>query len=90
MLAIAFVAAATIGGEMHAPFKDWLAATFTHHWVGKGIIASVILFLGGAVLAPTIPARRSVTGLLWVLFVVTIVAFLAIVGFYVDHALGVH
>ncbi|MCR4328417.1 MAG: hypothetical protein NUV53_02755 [Patescibacteria group bacterium] len=40
-----FIAVSTIGGELYKPFKDWLAGTFYHHWVGKGILAVAIFLL---------------------------------------------
>lgn len=39
-----FVAAVTIYGELYAPLKDWLKTSFSHHWVGKGVL-SAALFL---------------------------------------------
>ncbi|MCR4330306.1 MAG: hypothetical protein NUV49_00225 [Patescibacteria group bacterium] len=45
IVASVFIAAATIGGELYKPFKDWLAGTFYHHWVGKGVLAVAIFLL---------------------------------------------
>jgi len=44
IVSVIFITASTIGGELYHPFKDWLKATFYHHWVGKGIL-SVAIFL---------------------------------------------
>lgn len=44
-----FVAAITVYGELHAPFKDWLKINFSHHWVGKGVLSAalfLLLFIG--------------------------------------------
>lgn len=35
----------TIWGELYAPLKNWLAITFTHHWLGKSAV-SIAVFLG--------------------------------------------
>ena len=43
IITIIFIALITIGADLYMPLKDWLKVTFSHHWVGKGII-SVILF----------------------------------------------
>jgi preprotein translocase subunit SecY len=42
---VIFIAIATVLSELYHPFKSWLAETFTHHWIGKGVLA-VIVFLG--------------------------------------------
>lgn len=46
---IIFIVAITIAAELVPPLKDWLKATFTHHWIGKGVLA-VGLFTSIAVL----------------------------------------
>lgn len=45
IIASIFIAASTIGAELYKPFKDWLAGTFYHHWVGKGVLAVAIFLL---------------------------------------------
>ena len=47
IVAIVFVAVATILGELHKPFKNWLKDIFYHHWMGKGIIAILIFYILG-------------------------------------------
>lgn len=37
-----FITAATITADLFPPLKAWLASTFTHHWIGKGILATGI------------------------------------------------
>ncbi|OGZ04207.1 MAG: hypothetical protein A2648_01335 [Candidatus Lloydbacteria bacterium RIFCSPHIGHO2_01_FULL_41_20] len=46
IVAVFVVSVLVIGGEFYAPLKDWLKATFTHHWLGKSAISvmSFILF----------------------------------------------
>ena len=39
-----FLAVLIIGAEKVPALKDWLKATFTHHWLGKGALA-LILFV---------------------------------------------
>lgn len=41
---VVFVVVTTIAGELFPSFKAWLAATFSHHWLGKSILA-IIFFL---------------------------------------------
>ena len=44
-LTIIFITALTIVAELHVPTKDWLQTTFTHHWIGKSILALVLFGL---------------------------------------------
>ena len=45
LLAILVVAA-----ELIAPFKNFLKATFTHHWIGKGVIITLAFIVFGFLL----------------------------------------
>jgi len=79
-----FVVASTIGGELYKPFKDWLAGTFYHHWVGKGIL-SIVIFLAVALLYAFIvkhPTEERVRRILLALFAVIVLSALAILLFY--------
>lgn len=42
---VLFVTAITIWGELHAPIKNWLAITFSHHWLGKSILSVAVFFV---------------------------------------------
>lgn len=44
-LTIIFITALTIIAELHPPTKDWLQTTFTHHWIGKSVLALVVFGL---------------------------------------------
>lgn len=44
-ISIVFVTVITIVAETYLPLKNWLAATFTHHWLGKGIVLAAIFSL---------------------------------------------
>jgi uncharacterized membrane protein YqhA len=35
----------TVYAEFNAAFKNFLKATFYHHWIGKGVLAIVIFFI---------------------------------------------
>jgi len=43
-LTIALIAAATIGSELSASFKDLLTTIGGHHWIGKSVLS--IVFFG--------------------------------------------
>lgn len=42
--AIFFITAMTLAADLVPPLKNWLAATFSHHWIGKSVL-SVAVFL---------------------------------------------
>jgi len=73
----------TLGAELYPPLKTWLAATFGHHWLGKGII-SIVIFL--AVIALSYPkltkVERSMGTWSARLLAVVILVTLIIIGFY--------
>ena len=35
----------TIGGELQPSLKSWLQDTFSHHWVGKGLVAVAVFIV---------------------------------------------
>lgn len=41
-LAVAFITGITVTADLYLPLKGWLKLTFSHHWVGKGILAGVV------------------------------------------------
>ncbi|MFQ5837999.1 MAG: hypothetical protein ACE5HJ_04375 [Thermoplasmata archaeon] len=38
--AMILVSILTVSGELNAGLKGWLKATFMHHWIGKGVLAT--------------------------------------------------
>lgn len=82
IIAIIFVAAATILGELYKPFKNWLKEVFYHHWMGKGIIMIVIFYLFGLIGFRNSGSEDKMIGMLRLLFWVALIGVLAISGFY--------
>jgi len=83
--AVVFVALATIIADLYAPLKNWLAETFSHHWIGKGIL-SLAIFAGVSVLSTLILGEEKPdeeATVVWVLFWTMLVATFAVMGFYV-------
>ncbi len=39
------LAALVVATELYAPFKNILASTFTHHWIGKGVLTALVFIL---------------------------------------------
>jgi len=87
MVAVAFVSIVTVWSELYHPLKDWLKNMFTHHWVGKGILAACIyIVLGGLLTLVKSESEESTRKLLSALFWVIILGFAMIAGFYVYEA----
>ncbi len=73
----------TLGSELYPPLKAWLATTFGHHWVGKGVI-SIVLFLVVAVVSyPALTrSERSMAAWSYRLVAVVVLATVTIVAFF--------
>ena len=88
ILTIVFVTAVTIGGELYAPLKNWLASTFTHHWLGKSVLTAGLFVVVTSILA-VIPRETSTTFSLGRriqrLNLITVVATLVLIGFFIYH-----
>ncbi|MFQ5541144.1 MAG: hypothetical protein ACE5F4_02770 [Candidatus Paceibacteria bacterium] len=82
IISMIFVVASTLYGELHAPFKNWLAQTFSHHWVGKGVIASLIFVFGGVLFSPLFNRKGAVAFALWGVVWVALIGSFVILGFY--------
>lgn len=41
-LAVAFVTGVTVTADLYLPLKNWLKLMFSHHWVGKGVLAGMV------------------------------------------------
>ncbi len=44
---VVFITIITVWAELAPGLKTWLANTFTHHWVGKGVLAAAVFFIAG-------------------------------------------
>ena len=82
---IALIAAATIGSELSATFKQLLSTIGGHHWIGKSVLSVVffgLLYLVFANVSDDSFALKDTGVLIGTVFV----SGLAILGFYVLHA----
>ena len=84
-VSIALIAAATIGSELSAAFKQLLSSIGGHHWIGKSVLSVVVYGLLYLVFSKISDRRFTLkdTGLL---VGAVIISGLAILGFYVMHA----
>jgi len=82
---IALIAAATIGSELSATFKQFLSTIGGHHWIGKSVLSVVFFGLLYLVFAKISDDRFALkdTGLL---IGTVFISGLAILTFYVLHA----
>lgn len=89
IIAIVFVAAITIFAELVLPIKDFLKNTFSHHWIGKGVVAAGIFVIITAfgLMLPTRINERKISFWLWSLIALTIISFLALTSFFIYEAL---
>lgn len=87
--ATAFVTVITIVADLQLPLKDWLKATFTHHWIGKGVLAAVVFVVVWLVMlaqkrqADDQQLSRGLMALTWTVVLGTVVLF----GFFVFETL---
>jgi len=85
---VALITLVTIIADLNPPLKDWLKSTFSHHWIGKGVLAAaifiVLTFLFRLMSLKTDAAglSRKLAGLFWV----GVLGALAIFGFYFYEA----
>ena len=81
VVAIVFIATATVLGELYKPFKNWLADTFYHHWMGKGIIAIVIFYVLG-LFGKASDNEDKMVKMLRILFWIAVIGVIVITVFY--------
>ena len=83
MLAVLIVSA-----EEVPALKDWLKATFSHHWLGKGALAIAVFTV--VTIAARLQGKTDTSRLAGIIFAEAIVAALscaAIAGFFLLHLL---
>lgn len=88
IVTIAAITAMTILAELVPSFKDWLKSTFSHHWVGKSVLALVtftVVTFGAIFLPFSVDAKKLQRALEWLLGVMILAAFV-IVGFFLAEA----
>ena len=88
MVTSAMLAILIVSAEEIPAFKDWLKATFTHHWLGKGALA-IVVFIVVTVVA-RLQGKTDVSKLSGIIFAEAVVGALsvaAIAGFFLLHLL---
>lgn len=84
IVAIILIVALTILADLNTGLKDWLKLVFSHHWLGKGILAGASFVLTASLvsLLPTRVSEGRSPVLLWLLFAVATAGTAVILGFY--------
>lgn len=86
ILAIVFVTAITVIADTYTPLKDWLKATFFHHWLGKGDIA-LALFVAVTTILYVLPQKSTdPTRMLHALAYASILGTIVLIAFFVAEA----
>lgn len=89
IVSVIFITVITIAADLYLPLKGWLKNVFSHHWVGKSVLATIV-FLGISFLALFLPIRaeeEKIIKVLRCLIWLTILGTLAIFGFFIWEAL---
>lgn len=83
----AALAVLIIAAEKYAPLKDWLKATFSHHWLGKGALA-ILFFIAVTIFVALLgPSKEKLARLIVIETVIIALSAIAICGFFLLHAL---
>lgn len=94
-LAVAFITGVTVTADLYLPLKDWLKLTFSHHWIGKGILAGALFVVMSAILS-LLPApademkTKKLARCIGKLVIVSIAGTLIISAFFIYEAFFKH
>lgn len=92
---ITFITGITVAADLYPPLKSWLKLTFSHHWVGKGILAGAV-FTAVIVIVSFIPApendvkAKTLTRSVWALVAASLAGTLVIIIFFIYEAFFKH
>ena len=83
--AVIFITIITIAADLYLPLKGWLKNVFSHHWVGKSVLAGVIFFAISflTLFLPIRAEEEKIIKALRLLIWITIFGVLAITGFFI-------
>jgi hypothetical protein len=85
--AVISIVAMTIAGELNLAFKNSLAATFSHHWIGKSVV-SIIVFAASLVLFYFIKPKIHLPSAIWILTIlISISSFILFLFFLLETLL---
>ena len=82
ILTIVVIVLLTVCGELDAGFKGWLTKTFSHHWIGKSIISTLVFLVSVPVFYVFRLKKISTIFLIWLLIAVANLSFGALLAFF--------
>ncbi len=88
MVTAVMLAVLIVSAEEIPALKDWLKATFYHHWLGKGALAIIVFIV--VTVAARLQGRADASKLAGIIFAEAVVVALsvaAIAGFFLLHLL---
>jgi|SRR3989344_2287846 len=87
ILTIVAIVLLTVCGELDAGFKGWFTQTFSHHWIGKSIISTLVFLLSVPVFYVLNLKKISSVSLVWLLVAVTNLSFGVLLAFFFIESL---
>lgn len=82
----AALAVLIITAEKYAPLKDWLKATFSHHWLGKGALA-ILFFMAVTIFVALLgPSKEKLARLIIIETIIVALSAVVICVFFFLHA----
>ena len=75
ILTIVVIVLLTVCGELDAGFKGWLTQTFSHHWIGKSIISTLVFLVSMPIFYVLRLKKISTVSLIWILAAVANLSF---------------
>lgn len=83
LLALLYIPLITVVAELNKPLKDFIAATFWHHWLGKGVILVGLMVIFSLIFGRTKETTtKQDEKFLMTLMVLTVIGGLSILGFF--------
>ena len=82
ILTIVVIVLLTVCGELDAGFKGWLTQTFSHHWIGKSIISTLVFLVSMPIFYVLRLKKISTIFLIWLLVAVANLSFGVLLAFF--------
>ncbi|MEK7493924.1 MAG: hypothetical protein AAB630_02070 [Patescibacteria group bacterium] len=92
---VTFITGITVTADLYLPLKNWLKLMFSHHWIGKGVLAGVV-FTVIAIIFSFMPTpidelkARTLSRSAWKLTIISCIGALVIVMFFIYEAFLKH
>lgn len=94
-LAVVFVTGVTVTADLYLPLKNWLKLMFSHHWVGKGVLAGMVFTIATIIFSfMPVPLGELKVKILargvWKLVIISFMGTLIIAAFFIYEAFLKH